>query len=290
MVRTVYVDLLFLINFSMDFLAFFVLSRLFLRRMAYGRAILASAFGGVYAVLTLFLPLHGFYLLLSDAAVCMAMCAIFSVRKGDAVRDVFGEMLAFTGISMAMGGIMTAAYTFLGKIGIPEMIPEGEEGLSPWLFFILAVIGSGATLLGGDMFGKRRVTKQCYAKVTLFCRCQRFRAVVDTGNALRDPITGIPAAVLSVKAAERLMPEIFPEARTLSPGECLSRLPEAYRARARLLPAKTVTGEGLLLAFRPERFELEEQDSEARSYELLLVIAPMEHDEAEILLPPGIYG
>ena len=51
--RVVYADLLFLVDFSMDFLCFFITARLLHRRFFFVRSILAAAIGGVYSVLAL---------------------------------------------------------------------------------------------------------------------------------------------------------------------------------------------------------------------------------------------
>ena len=74
--QTVYVDLLFMINFSMDFLCFFLAAKLFGIKLAIGRALLASAIGGAYSVTALFISVTKITAFAIDVGMCALMCAI----------------------------------------------------------------------------------------------------------------------------------------------------------------------------------------------------------------------
>ena len=75
--ETVYADILFFINFSMDFLCFYICSRVLGRPLACLRAALASAMGGVYSVAMLIWCPDGIVSLLLDVSVLLIMCAVF---------------------------------------------------------------------------------------------------------------------------------------------------------------------------------------------------------------------
>ena len=290
MIRTVYADLLFLINFSMDFLCFFLVSRLFSRKLSLGRSLIASAFGGVYAVCSLFFPFRGVLLLAVDLLICVAMCFIAEARRGMKPTAFLREVVVYTGVSMALGGIMTALYSILNEMGIPESLEGEEEGISAWLFLLLAVVGGGATLLGSRFFRENVSRKRFRVAVTVCGETETYRAMIDTGNHLADPISGTPAAILDVNAAKKLFPSVDP-ALWDHPADCLAALPPGFRSRARFLAVKSVTGEGLLLALRPDVCRItpeESSDSICEERDLLLAVAPLAGDEVELLLPPGI--
>lgn len=296
MVRTVYVDLLFLVNFSMDFLCFFLVSRLFSVPMSVFRSIFASVFGGVYAVVSLFLPVRGFVLLLCDASACIVMCLIAEGRRGKGLTKTVSEILVFTGVSMALGGIMTAVYTFLGETGIPETLQSDGDGISAWLFLLLAAIGGGATMLGSRFFRRNAACEHYDVRVILCGRERTFQALIDTGNALTDPIGGAPAAVIGLSSARGFLPEEITRDALRSPSASLTRLPERYRSRARLLPVETVTGEGMLLAFRADVCYICPSDAPpghkeklTEKRELLIAVTAASPENGEMLLPPGIY-
>lgn len=295
MVRTVYADLLFLINFSMDFLCFFLVSRLFSRSISLPRVLLASTVGGLYAVFSLFLPFRGLLLLFCDASACAVMCLIAFLRRGISASRMMTEILIHMGISMALGGVMTAVYSLLNEAGISKLLKNDSDGISAWIFLLLAAVGGGATMLGSRFF--RRNVEQRYFSVTVgLCGKERtFRATVDTGNALRDPTSGVPAAAVSVSALKGFLPPEICRTAQENPIKCFSSLPEEYRSRARLLPVRTVTGEGMLLAFRTDFSYIREMDTDMEDEktlgerrELLIALTSAKPECADMLLPAGI--
>ena len=121
-------------------------------------------------------------------------------------------------LSMALGGIAVCFHA-------------GGGGL---------VLCAAVLALLGRM-GLRNIGKELVAvTVTYRGRTERVMALVDTGNSLRDPITGESVTVLSPRIGERLG---LPAAVLRDPaGELLPGM--------RVIPARTVGGGGLLAAIR----------------------------------------
>lgn len=71
------------------------------------------------------------------------------------------------------------------------------------------------------------------------------RAFVDTGNFLRDPVSGKPAAVLSASCGKKLMEEVA------GAGE------ESLKTRICVIPYSTVGEKGILQGVRPDRVIVE---------------------------------
>ena len=74
MEKTVWGDLLFLVNFCMDFQCLFLTAKLLHRRFFAWRAALASALGALYAVAALFFQTAGGVAFLLDCLTCLLMC------------------------------------------------------------------------------------------------------------------------------------------------------------------------------------------------------------------------
>ena len=77
-------------------------------------------------------------------------------------------------------------------------------------------------------------------------------ALRDTGNSLRDPITGQRVLVAQWDAAEKLLPVAQAREELESPADAMERLREiAPQLRFRLIPYRTVgSSAGLMLAVR----------------------------------------
>lgn len=286
---TVYADILFFVNFTMDFLCFYLLSTLFSRRMRLLPVALASAIGAVYGVLSVLISVDGLLLLLLDLLVCALMCTVSLIGGGRLTcRRVATDTLVYMGISMMLGGVMTAVYRCWNDMGISSLLPsDATDGLSPWVFFLLAAIGGGATLLGGR-FRAESLSRRYYdVQVRLCGREAIFRGVVDTGNRVEDPVSGLRALMLDRRAAARLLPrEMAEQTRIGDP----SALPEDYRRRARLLPVRTVTGSGMLLAFRCDACRVAPVGGEGgetgEDRRMLVAVTDVALGDAEVLLPP----
>ena len=146
-------------------------------------------------------------------------------------------------------------------------------------------------MLGGQYF-KRRASQKYYRVKIRFGDHERIlRAAVDTGNALTDPISGLPAAAVRIDALCGVLPQTICDSVRKSPIGAFYTLPDAYRARARLLPVETVTGGGMLLAFRADEFCISPEEGEKRAWEersVLIALTASTTEDAEVLLPAGI--
>ena len=139
-------------------------------------------------------------------------------------RSGWRRSVLFVLLSMALGGIALCFHA-------------GGAGLA-LCAAVLGLLGR----MGLRSFGRELVA----VTVTYRGRTEQVMALVDTGNSLRDPITGETVTVLSPRIGEQLG---LPAAVLRDPaGELLPGL--------RVIPARTVGGGGLLAAVRCQRVEI----------------------------------
>lgn len=255
--QTVYVDLFFLINFSMDFLCLFLSAKILCLRLSVARGLMGAAVGGLYAVLALFSPLGRIFSLCLDALVCFALCAIAFYRKGEG-RSLPLYALVLTAISMALGGIMTALFHLFNRSPLSEGLETVEgDGLSVWVFGLLALISGWLTLMGGRFFAGRSAREKAEIELFYGGRSTRLSAMVDSGNLLREPISGRPCIVTDISALEGLLPaEILRAARKGDPS-AMERISPRHVKNLRLIPTKTASGQGVLFGVRMEKITVD---------------------------------
>lgn len=272
--QDVYVDLYFLINGGMDLLCLMLSATLLHRRLSVWRALLASAVGGVYAVLSLLWVWDGWLGFLADCAAAILLCALaFRQRER---RGQGGGMLlwktsgVFVLVSMILGGIMTALYSALNRLELPFSL-LGGDGLSVWTFVLVSAVGGLITARGGRLFGRSQGSRSLTVQATLFETPVTLRALVDTGNLLRDPVSGRAVIVADVEA---LSPALPPDlAAACRGGSVTAYLSECGDPRAlRPIAAQTASGEGLLLAILPKSLTVFDG---RESYEADYLIAPV---------------
>ncbi len=241
--QEVYLDLYFMVNLGMDLICLLITAAVLHRKRSMPRLWLAAALGGLYACFALLFGLSGAVGLLTDAFAAFGMCAVaFGERRHGAWR-LAAESGAQLLISAFLGGMMTILFSFLNRLELPLDSAE-SDGASVWIFAMLAAISGLFTAHGGRLLGRARGSKEVRVEAILLGTAVELRAMVDTGNLLRDPVSGRSVIVADRRVLEPLLPaalfrEDYPTAPSLA-------------ARLRVIPVKTATGNGLLRAIVPD--------------------------------------
>ena len=283
MEQTVYIDLLFLINCSMDFLCFYIAAEIISVKLCVPRALVASLIGGAYAVLALFVSIASPFVVALDVAVCMLMCAVtFKKEQG----LIFSSLVYFS-VSMALGGFMTALFNLLNRMGFNKLILEEgqEDGISVWFFGILALLSGLFTSLSGRFFKKRSSIKNVSVIIEHKNSKQELRALVDSGNLLCEPISGKACIVVDIGSVGEVVPaEVLEIAKNRELLGVDSISPRILK-NIRLVPTHTATADGMLIGFRADSVTL---DTGKRRYDsdTYLVLSTIEPSlEARALVP-----
>ncbi len=283
----VYADVLFLINGGMDALCLALTARMLHRRLSLWRLALASVVGGVYGVVALFLEVGTLLALLVDILVCVLMCG---VALGKVKLWLSSGVYVLS--SMVMGGVMTALYHWLNRVGGAEILPAGEEGVSSVAFVLLAAVGGLFTLGWGKVFRKSESQRaaRVSVSVTMGQGCVTLEGMVDSGNLLTDPFSGTPVIVVKKEAVASLLSLELQRLVDVMPlrAEGISELPEG--GRVRLIPTDTATGGGMLLALRPDAVTVKVGEGDGLPVQVKALICPaaMNGAPAAALVPSGL--
>ena len=256
MIRDVYVDLYFLINLSMNLLCLMITASLLHRPARRWRAILAAGLGALYAVLSLLYGLGGFIGFFTDVSLGILMCSVTFLEKRTSPMRLFKYAAVHLLTSMLLGGIMTALYTLLNQLHLPLEMFRGDAP-SVWSFAILSALAAIFTARGGRFLGRSAKTRCVTVNATLFGRKITLRALVDTGNLLRDPVSGKSVIVADrQKLLDALPRDAAAALASTDPAAWLSKASIAQRVR--ILPMHTANGESLLPALLPDALTLTE--------------------------------
>lgn len=253
MEEEIYADVLFIVNFSMDFLSLYIVGRLMHFLMDAKRVIFGATVGALYGVLELLIRLSKWKQTAITLGVLCLMCLIaFGFRSFRTYLTGVG--LTF-GVSMLIGGIMTSAFLKLGDavsyLEIGGTIATVYGDLPVWRFAVFALLSALITWALGKAFRRKRTQRACLVRMRFDGKEGEFTALVDSGNLLEEPVSGTPVIFLKGKAA-RILPKSLLAA--MKNGAASLTLPEA--GRLRVIPGRTVAGDGILLAAVPEMVAL----------------------------------
>ncbi len=248
----VYLDSLFLLNLGLDALLLSAARRLSRSGGSWGRTLSAALLGALYAVGVFLLPWPWLEHPVTRLACSAGMARLCSSRRTGALLGVF----LLLSLSLA-GAVVLMAAAGLGRMSQSSGFPSSAADAR-----LLLLCAAGEYLLCCAVAAlKRRGSSAC---VPVLLRCEGrtvlLRALVDSGNLLRDPVSRAPVLVVSPEWAAALFPPgLCPTAEELRhPEAVLKRLVSRWEpGRLRLLPFQAVgSAQGLLLAVRLDRLEV----------------------------------
>ncbi len=244
--NVIYADVLFALSIFTDYLLCLVTARFCALRLRRWRYLLAAVFGGIYAV-AVFLPGMGW---LAHPLVELCAAGVMGLISFGGEERLFRCIAAFLAVSASFGGAAWAVALRQGSLPAPD------------LRLLAAVFVGSYLLLSLLSLTRQRRAREHRAEVTLTLGAQRaaFTALEDSGNCLRDPITGDAVMLASPAALAALFPGQG-ALLTLSPVELIERaaaVPE-LKGRFRLLRCGSVAGPALLAAFRPDEAQVDRE-------------------------------
>ena len=250
----VYIDLYVLINFSMDLLCLMIVGSLLHRRVRRGRAILAAVLGGLYSAAALLLTIDGVIGFALDAAAAILLCTVAFRTRAEKLLTTLKSATVFVLTSMLLGGIMTGLYSMLNRLHLPLETLQGDD-LSVWIFALVTAVAGILTARGGAFLGFSKKVSHVTVHAVLFGRAVELCAMVDSGNLLRDPISGKSVIVADAERLRSILPpDLIRACNQKDPTQWLTTHENAKRARP--IPTSTATGQSLLLALVPDSLTL----------------------------------
>ena len=281
--QTVYVDLLFLVNFSMDFLCIFLTAKILFRKLSLIKAAIASAIGGAYSVAAIFLPPNQIIGILSSVLCCILMCLTVFGKKGNSLKSIAIVCVTYILSSVLLGGIMTAAFNLLNNSGIDLNIEESND-IPPWLFILAGIASITAACTGGKFLRHTASQKSAVITVTIDKKSNTFNAMCDSGNLLRDSISGRPVIVVDKSMAD----DFFDTNISLDTADT-ERLDNELKRKIAIIPYSTVSGDKTMLAFRPQKLIIESGGSTHES-DALIGFADVKcaNSDCLALIPPDL--
>lgn len=266
MKTAVYIDVLFTINFIINFLLLLATSRIAKIQSHILRIIMGASCGAVYAVFMFFPQVKIFYTVASKIAVSFILVAItFSIKK---FRHFLKTVCIFYATSFIFGGVCLGIFYFTGA-GRGSIISNGIFYFNlPWRILIFSSFFAYVII---RVLWKIRKSDRLreFKQIDVFLNGKNVSliALVDTGNMLKDPLTQTPVVVADFNRIQSIFSEDFrrvytkmhdcPENIILNNegGDMISRL--------RIIPFSSLGAtQGLLLGFKPDFVEIDKRVAE----------------------------
>ena len=272
---TVYADILLLLNLYIDFFLLWTVRRL-LGLRARPRRLLLGALAGALLSLTALLGLEGLPALLLGVATALAVTgAAFAPLPLHRFLQAAG---CFWLCTLGLAGLVLFALRFFAPRGVTLLGSVVYLDLSPALLFGCTLGAYGLYALARRLLPAGRSALRCsWLTIVRGEHTVRVYAKADTGNALREPFSGLPVIVCQREALEEVAP---PGVLAYPSGEAAGGL--------RLVPFDSLGGGGLLPAFRPDR--VLSQGRPAGDCYIALCPRALSAGQYQALYDPALFG
>ena len=246
MLQTLYIDVYFLVNFTVDILSLYFAALFSKVRTSVKRLILSSVIGAVISVVIIFLP-EWLLLKLSVIILGTLLMGFVGIMPVSLVRHLKFTVSFFIFESL-VGGITYMLYGLLDSI-LGESVIEGEGGAENQrllLFAIIILLSIGVFKFIISFFSATACEKSIEVQISLFEKEIFFEAFIDSGNLAIDPMDKQPVLFIKGELARQLFPDSLINFSTLE------LLEDGLRRRIRLIPITKNGSTHLLVGVKPD--------------------------------------
>ncbi len=245
--RVIYVDVLFSVNFFITFFLLLVTEKLSKRSGKIWRLVLASFIGGAYSFVIFADELNFAVSFLGKlAAACIIVFAAF---KYMGIKVFIKETAIFFFVNFLFVGIIVGLWLIFKPKGIVINNSTVYFNISAKVLLVTALAAYLISVIVIRIYNGKTSAKELYSiTVHIGEKQTRFFAFADSGNNLREPFSEFPVIVAEKKLFENI--------------EC-----------QRLIPYKTIGGEGVLPAFKPDKVEISTSRGSAETQEIYIALS-----------------
>ena len=202
--KTLYIDVYFMINFTVDILAIFVAQKIVHISINIRRLILSGLIGAIFAVCELFIDSSLFHILWSSLFI--SIISVISCKNTSVSRKI-KFLLSFYVAVFLIGGIVSFMYQLMDKYLKNILVESNKSANGKALVFsavILLIIG--ALRLFIMLFSGSVNEKSVKIRIELNDKSMEIEALVDTGNLVKDPMNMNPVIFIKRSYAEKIFP------------------------------------------------------------------------------------
>ena len=251
---TIYVDIVLLENLCMNYIILFGTAYIIKIKVKHIRILLASLIGAVYAVLAYagVFPIYANLITKIILSICMTYIA-FNPKK---LKGLIKELILFYLVSFALGG---CAFALLYIVRPQDIFMKNGVyiGTYPLKIALLGGITGFVITYVAIKIVKTRITKNeiIYKAIIKIAEQEiEINVLLDTGNMLKDPISGDAVIMVEKNKLYKILPnEMLDNTNKFLGGEFENAESLEYRKRIRFIPFTSVGKQnGMLLGIKPD--------------------------------------
>lgn len=274
---TLYLDVIFLENLIMNSIILYATAIILKIKPKTIRVILSSAIGSIYAIITYVTEIQIYTSVILKAILAVIM--VYVAFNPQNVKRMWKQIAIFYLTSFVFGGVTLYLIYYIKpqEVLMKDGVFVGE--------YILKVIMLGAIVAFITIKISLKIIKTkinpkdmyCKIKIKLNDKIIETKAMIDTGNLAKEPITNTPVIIVESTLLETILPlQILNNLENILGGDfsqISQEIQEKYISKLRCIPFSSLGKQnGMLLGIRADEIQVETEDEKKISKNVIVGI------------------
>lgn len=254
---TVYLDVIFLENIVINYIILYVTGLISKSKIKQNKLLLGALIGAIYSIIYYLLKLKIYSSFIIK--IILSIVIIYVSFKSNNYKDLLKKVLLFYLTSFVFGGAIIAIIYMADSqnITIQNGVLVGNYTIKT---ILIGVIIAYFTILIAFKIIKNKISKKdliCDISVRLDNKSIKTKALIDTGNMLKEPITNLPVIVMEHTLLYDVIPkDILNNTEKILGGD-FSKIPDnirdEYFSKLKVIPFSSLGKQnGMLLGIKGE--------------------------------------
>lgn len=264
---TIYIDVVLIENLIMNYIILFTTGLILKLKIQPIRILIASLLGAIYSIIAYagVLKIYSSFIL----KIVLSVLIVYIAFNPQSVKRMWKDLLIFYLTSFVFGG---AAFALIYIVKPQNIIMKNGLFLGT---YPLKTVMLGAVIAFIIIITAFSIVKSKISKKDMFCEIEtkinnkivRTKAMIDTGNMLKEPITNTPVVVVEHTLLYECIPkEILNNLENIIGGD-FEKVPEhikeKYISRLKLIPFSSLGKQnGMLLGIKPQYIKIMKEEEE----------------------------
>lgn len=274
---TIYVDIVFLENIIMNSIILYATSIILKQKPRLFRIIMSSVIGAIYSIA---LYLTNFKIYTSTISkIILSIIMIYIAFKPSNIKNVCKQVIIFYLTSFIFGGVALNLIYYLKpeNISIKNGMFTGDYVLK--VIILGAIVALIIVKISIKIIKNKLNPKDMYCKIKMKIneKTVETKAMIDTGNLVKEPITNIPVVIVERSLLEGIISnEILDNLENILCGD-LSNISEEtqneYFTKLRCIPYSSLGKEnGMLVGIKIPEIMVQKEEEEKKTSNIILGI------------------
>lgn len=267
---TIYIDIIIVENLIMNYIILYAVGLISKNKIYYFKIFLASLIGAIYSIIKYISKISIYSN--SIFRIALSIIMVYIAFNPQNIKKMCKQLILFYLTTFTFGGV---AIYLIYVLKPQDIIIKNGMFVGTYvlkIIFIGAIIGS-IILIVAFKIAKNKINKNdmmCKIKITLNGKEKILNTMIDTGNMLKEPITGNPVVVVEKTVLYDLLPkDILNNIESILGGD-FEKIPEdiknEYISRLKIIPFSSLGKQhGMLIGIKPEKLEVINEQIEEKN-------------------------